>query len=75
MPQSARPLEDEVLALPEGEEPDRQHLLPLTFTWSLPPLPRCPDLPLLATEIAGIGGPDLPVVVSAVEPKTAGPLP
>ena len=35
--------------------------------WSLPPLPHCPDLLLLATELAGIGGPDLPLEVSAVD--------
>lgn len=66
-PRTVLAFEDQVLALPEGDEPDEQHYLPLTFTWSLPPLPRCPDLLLLATEIAGIGGPDLPVEVSAVD--------
>ena len=66
-PRTVMAFEDQVMALPEGEEPDEQHVLPLTFTWSLPPLPRCPDLLLLATEIAGIGGPDLPVEVSAVD--------
>lgn len=55
------------MELPEGAEPESRHHLPLTFTWSLPPLPHCPDLLLLATEIAGIGGPDLPVEVSAVD--------
>lgn len=59
--------EDQVLALTEGDDPEDLHLLPLTFTWSLPPLPRCPDLLLLATELAGIGGPDLPIEVSAVD--------
>lgn len=59
--------EDQVLELPEGEEPEERHQLPMTFTWSLPPLPHCPDLLLLATELAGIGGPDLPLEVSAVD--------
>ncbi len=66
-PRAILAFEDQVLALPEGEEPEERHHLPLTFTWSLPPLPRCPDLLLLATELAGIGGPDLPVEVSAVD--------
>jgi hypothetical protein len=66
-PRAVLAFEDQVLALPEGDEPEELHYLPLTFTWSLPPLPRCPDLLLLATEIAGIGGPELPVEVSAVD--------
>ena len=41
--------------------------LPLYFNWSLPPLATAPDLILLATELAAIGGPDLPIEVSAVE--------
>ena len=59
--------EDQVMELPEGDEPEERHYLPMTFTWSLPPLPHCPDLLLLATELAGIGGPDLPLEVSAVD--------
>jgi hypothetical protein len=59
--------EDQVLELPEGDDPEERHQLPMTFTWSLPPLPHCPDLLLLATELAGIGGPDLPLEVSAVD--------
>jgi hypothetical protein len=66
-PRTMLAFEDQVQALPEDEPPEDEFNLPLTFTWSLPPLPRCPDLLLLATEIAGIGGPDLPVEVSAVD--------
>ncbi len=66
-PRTMLAFEDQVQELPEDEPPEDQFNLPLTFTWSLPPLPRCPDLLLLATEIAGIGGPDLPVEVSAVD--------
>ncbi|MFZ9629417.1 MAG: hypothetical protein ACO3C1_08715, partial [Ilumatobacteraceae bacterium] len=40
---------------------------PLIFTWTLPPLPHPPDLLVLATELAGIGGIDLPVEVSAID--------
>jgi hypothetical protein len=66
-PRSVLAFEDQVLELPEGDEPEDVHHLPMTFTWSLPPLPHCPDLLLLATELAGIGGPDLPLEVSAVD--------
>ena len=60
--------EDEVnrLADPEDAPPDTFHL-PLVFTWSLPPLPHPPDLLVLATELAGVGGLDLPVEVSAID--------
>ncbi|CAN5247117.1 hypothetical protein BH24ACT1_BH24ACT1_12640 [soil metagenome] len=60
--------EDAVLALEDEDEnpPDEFHF-PLTFTWALPPLPHGPDLLLLATELAGVGGPDLPLEVSAID--------
>jgi hypothetical protein len=66
-PRTLLAFEDALLPLPEGEEPEEDFELPLSFTWSLPPLPHGPDLLLLATELAGIGGPDLPVEVSAVD--------
>jgi hypothetical protein len=37
------------------------------FTWALPPLPTGPDLLVLATEMAGVGGPELPLEVSAID--------
>ena len=37
------------------------------FTWALPPLPNGPDLLVLATELAGIGGTRLPLEVSAID--------
>jgi hypothetical protein len=37
------------------------------FTWTLPPLPKGPDILLLATEVAGVGGTDLPLEVSAID--------
>ncbi len=37
------------------------------FTWVLPPLPKGPDLLVLATDLAGIGGTDLPLEVSAID--------
>ncbi|HOT81305.1 MAG TPA: hypothetical protein PKY13_15020 [Microthrixaceae bacterium] len=59
--------EDLVIDLPEDDEPDSPLAFPLNFTWSMPPLPHCPDLLVLATELAGIGGPDLPLEVSAID--------
>ncbi len=37
------------------------------FNWSLPPLTRSPDIIVVSAELAGIGGIDLPIEVSAVE--------
>jgi hypothetical protein len=48
-------------AAPEGYE------FPLTFTWVLPPLTNGPDLLVLATELAGVGGRELPLEVSAID--------
>jgi hypothetical protein len=59
--------EDAVINLPEDEEPEDAFHFPLNFTWALPPLPHGPDLLVLATELAGIGGPDLPLEVSATD--------
>jgi hypothetical protein len=60
--------EDEVLALPEDAEPSDTLRVPLVFTWALPPLTKGgPDLLVLATEVAGIGGIELPLEVSAVD--------
>ena len=40
---------------------------PLLFSWTLPPLTRPPDLLVLATELAGMGGTELPLEVSAID--------
>jgi len=66
-PRTVLAFEDQVMALHEEDDPDDIWRLPLTFNWSLPPLPQRPDLLLLATELAGIGGPDLPLEVSALD--------
>ena len=50
----------------DGDPPDEFHF-PLVFTWALPPLPHGPDLLVLATELAGIGGTRLPLEVSAID--------
>jgi hypothetical protein len=60
--------EDAVEQLPEpDDEPPDDFQFPLVFTWRLPPLPDPPDLLVLATELAGVGGVELPVEVSAID--------
>ncbi|MGQ0617999.1 MAG: hypothetical protein ACT4PW_13585 [Acidimicrobiia bacterium] len=67
-PRQMLAFEDIVLELPDedGEPEDNWHF-PLLFTWTLPPLPKGPDLLVLATELAGVGGTDLPLEVSAID--------
>lgn len=59
--------EDSVMALADEEDPPDTFQFPIVFNWSLPPLLHLPDLLVLATELAGIGGPDFPVEVSAID--------
>jgi hypothetical protein len=59
--------EDQVLEQPEDSDPPTGFAFPLIFTWVLPPLPKGPDLLVLATELAGIGGTLLPLEVSAID--------
>jgi hypothetical protein len=56
-----------VTTLAEDEQPPDGFEFLLTFTWVLPPLASGPDLLLLATELAGVGGADLPLEVSAID--------
>jgi hypothetical protein len=59
--------EDVVAELPDDDEPADEFHFPLIFTWALPPLPKGPDLLQLATDLAGVGGPELPLEVSAID--------
>jgi hypothetical protein len=59
--------EDRMMVLPEGADPPEEFAFPLIYTWVLPPLPKGPDLLVLATDLAGIGGTDLPLEVSAID--------
>lgn len=59
--------EDLVMELDEGADPPDLHHFPLHFSWSLPPLAHSPDLLVLATDLAGVGGTDLPLEVSAID--------
>lgn len=67
-PRALLGFEDEVLKLPDPEdEPPSGFTFPLIFTWTLPPLPHPPDLLVLATDVAGVGGVSLPIEVSAID--------
>src|SRR5436305_6920986 len=66
-PRQLLAFEDAVMTLPDGDDPDDTFHFPLLFTWTLPPLPKGPDLLVLATELAGVGGPELPLEVSAID--------
>ncbi len=59
--------EDEVTRVGEEGEPSSEITAPVTISFALPPLPSGPDLLVLATDLAGIGGTDLPLEVSAVD--------
>lgn len=63
IPLDADPTDTELL---DSEPPDK-FTFPLTFTWEMPPLTNGPDLLILATELAGIGGTELPLEVSAID--------
>ncbi len=63
--------EDEVLANDPDDRPSDDLTFPVLFTWALPPLTKTPDLLILATELAGIGGTELPLDVSAAEHMAA----
>jgi len=66
-PRTLLSFEDLVVSLPDDEEPPDSFYFPLLFTWTLPPLLQPPDLLVLATDIAGVGGVDLPIEVSAID--------
>jgi hypothetical protein len=66
-PRQLLSFEDAVLSLNDGDEPADAFHFPLLFTWTLPPLPKGPDLLVLATDLAGIGETELPLEVSAID--------
>ena len=60
--------EDVVLAMDDpDDEPQGDFTFPLVFTWAFPPRTNPPDLLVLATEVAGLGGIDLPLEISAID--------
>ena len=66
-PRTLLQFEDQMLELPEDAEPPTGFEFPLSFTWALPPLPHGPDLLVLATQLAEMGGTELPLEVSAID--------
>lgn len=51
----------------ELSEASENFQLPIYFNWALPIMKTPPDLVVLAAELAGIGGVDIPIEVSGVE--------
>jgi len=49
------------------ETVEDEYRLQLFFNWGIPPLLNPPDLLVLATDLAGVAGPALPVEVSAID--------
>jgi hypothetical protein len=67
-PRALLGFEDEVMKLDDpDDDPPEGFAFPMLFTWTLPPLSHPPDLLILATELAGVGGLELPVEVSAID--------
>lgn len=66
-PRTLLAFEDRMLDLPEDAEPPDGFSFPLIFTWALPPLRDAPDLLVLATDLAGVGGAELPLKVQAID--------
>ncbi len=66
-PRTLLSFEDLIAGMSEEEDPPDTFHFPLVFNWALPPLPKAPDLLILATELAGIGGTELPLEVSAID--------
>lgn len=61
-------LEEQVSKMDDSySDPDGDFKLPLMFNWAMPPLEDPPGLVVLATELAGVGGADLPIDVSGIE--------
>lgn len=67
-PRTLLSFEDVVLAMADpDDDPEGDFSFPLVFTWTFPPLTTPPDLLVLATEVAGLGGLDIPLEVSAID--------
>jgi hypothetical protein len=66
-PRTLMAFEDEVMSLSEEAYPSDDLTVQILFTWALPPLENGPDLLVLATELAGLGGTQLPTQVSAMD--------
>ena len=59
--------QDELIELDDFDEPEDEFHLQLFFNWQIPPLGSPPDLLILATDLAGVAGAELPIEVSAID--------
>ncbi len=59
--------QDRLIELEDFEEPEDDFHLQLFFNWQIPPLGAPPDLLILATDLAGVAGTELPIEVSAID--------
>ncbi len=59
--------QDRLIELDEFDEPEDEFFLQLFFNWQIPPLGSPPDLLILATDLAGVAGAELPIEVSAID--------
>ena len=59
--------QDRLAELEDFDEPEDEFHLQLFFNWQIPPLGSPPDLLILATDLAGVAGADLPIEVSAID--------
>jgi len=67
-PRTLLNFEDVVLEMDDpDDDPPGDFMFPLVFTWTFPPLTNPPDLLVLATEVAGVGGVELPLEISAID--------
>ncbi len=67
-PRALLGFEDDVMKMDDlDDDPPTGFTFPLLFTWTLPPLSHPPDLVVLAMDVAGVGGRELPVDVSAID--------
>ena len=66
-PRTLIAFEDEITKVGEEGEPDSEITIPVVISFALPPLAAGPDLLVLATDLAGLGGTELPLQVSAVD--------
>ena len=64
-PRALLSFEDAVMGLGEEDEPEDDFHFPLSFTWAMPPFTNAPDLLRVAIDLAGIGGVELPLEISA----------
>jgi hypothetical protein len=66
-PRALLSFEDAMAQTADDDDPPTGFAFPMHFTWTLPPLAAGPDILRLATELAGVGGTDLPLEVSAID--------